>query len=130
MAFFAPTRDSKVRSIKSSRACTSTWSQTSSGARCSSMSRRLNVNSVFEAEGNPTSISLKPHLTSIWKSSSFWPTFIGMASAWLPSRRSTLHQAGAWVRMRFGHWRSGKWTGGNGRYLADGSLSMVVSLSC
>ncbi len=130
MAFFAPTSDSKVRSIKSSRACTSTWSHTSSGARCSSISRRLKVNSVFEADGKPTSISLKPHFTSVWNSSSFWPTFIGMASAWLPSRRSTLHQIGARVRVRFGHWRSGKWTGGNGRYLADGSLSMVVSLSC
>ena len=64
MTLFAPASDSKVRSIKSSRACTSTWSQTSSGARCSSMSRRLKVNSVFEAEGKPTSISLKPHFTS------------------------------------------------------------------
>ena len=120
MAFLAPTSDSKVRSMKSSRACTSTWSQTSSGARFSSMRRRLKVNSVFEAEGKPTSISLKPHFTRVWKSSSFWPTFIGMARAWLPSRRSTLHQTGAWVRTRLGHWRSGKWTGGNGRYLVDG----------
>ena len=61
MAFFAPTSDSTVRSIKSSRACTSTWSHTSSGARFSSMSRRLKVNSVFDADGKPTSISLKPH---------------------------------------------------------------------
>ena len=44
----------------------------------------------------------------------------GTASAWLPSRKSTLHQMGARVRTRFGHWRSGKWTGGNGRYFADG----------
>src|SRR5437667_235024 len=51
---------------------------------------------------------------------------MGMARAWLPSRRSTLHQMGAWVRARFGHWRSGKWTGGNGRYLLDGFLSMAV----
>src|SRR5207248_976893 len=64
MAFFAPTSDSKVRSIKSSLACTSAWSQTSPGAQFSSMSRRLKENSVFDAEGNPTSISLKPHLTT------------------------------------------------------------------
>ena len=62
MTFFAPTSDSTVRSIKSSRACTSTCNQTSSGARFSSMSRRLKVNSVFDADGKPTSISLKPHL--------------------------------------------------------------------
>jgi hypothetical protein len=72
------------------------------------------VNSVFEAEGKPASISLKPHLTSVWNNSSFWLTFMGTASAWLPSRRSTLHQRGAWVRTRFGHCRSGKATGGNG----------------
>jgi len=52
-----------VRSIKSSRAWTSTCSQTSSGARCSSIKRRLKVNSVSEAEGKPTSISLKPVFT-------------------------------------------------------------------
>jgi hypothetical protein len=95
MTFFAPMRDSKVRSIKSSRACTSTWSHTSSGARFSSMSRRLKVNSVFEADGKPTSISLKPIFTSVWNNSSFCDTFIGTASAWLPSRKSTLHQRGA-----------------------------------
>jgi hypothetical protein len=73
--------DSTVRSINSSRACTSTWSQTSAGTRFSSMSRRLNANSVFDADGKPTSISLKPHFTSVWNSSSFWPTFMGTASA-------------------------------------------------
>ena len=28
---------------------------------------------------------------------------IGTARAWLPSRRSTLHHRGAWVRWRAGH---------------------------
>src|SRR5208282_5925082 len=90
------------------------------------MSRRLNANSVFDAEGKPTSISLKPHFTRVWKSSSFWLTFMGTASAWLPSRKSTLHQRGARVRTRSGHCRSGSWTGGNGTYFFDGSLSMVL----
>jgi hypothetical protein len=44
----------------------------------------------------------------------------------LPSRRSTLHQIGARVRTRFGHCRSGNCTGGNGRYLLDGTLSMAL----
>ena len=35
------------------------------------MSRRLKANSVFDADGKPTSISLKPIFTSVWKSSSF-----------------------------------------------------------
>jgi hypothetical protein len=33
----------------------------------------LNVNSVFEAEGKPTSISLKPHLHERLNNSSFLP---------------------------------------------------------
>ena len=129
IAFFAPTSDSTVRSIKSSRACTSTWSHTSSGARFSSMSRRLNVNSVFDADGKPTSISLKPIFTSVWNNSSFCETFMGTASAWLPSRKSTLHQIGARVRTRLGHCRSGRLTGGNGRYFFDGFFCML-SFSC
>src|ERR1035437_5981353 len=122
MTRFAPTSDSMVRSIKSSRAGTSTWTHTSPGPRFSSMSRRLNVNSVFDADGKPTSISLKPIFTSVWNNSSFCETFIGTASAWLPSRKSTLHQRGACVRTRLGHWRAGNVNGGNGRYFLDGSL--------
>ena len=95
MTFFAPTSDSTVRSIKSSRACTSTCNHTSSGAWPFSMSRRLKANSVFDADGKPTSISLKPIFTSVWNNSNFCDTFIGTASAWLPSRKSTLHQRGA-----------------------------------
>src|ERR1700744_79818 len=96
---------------------------TSSGMRPSSMRLRLNWNSVFEAEGKPTSISLNPHRTKASKSSSFCETFIGTASAWLPSRRSTLHQIGAAVSVRLGHWRSGIAMGGKGRYLLlDGKI--------
>src|SRR5271170_8452116 len=90
------------------------------------MSKRLKLNSVFDADGKPTSISLKPVFTSVWNNSNFCDTFIGTASAWLPSRKSTLHQRGACVSVREGHWRSGNATGGNGRYFLDGSLSMVV----
>src|ERR1700733_5296777 len=93
------------------------------------MSNRLKANSVFDADGKPTSISLKPLLTSLWNNSNFCETFIGTASAWLPSRKSTLHHRGACVRTRPGHWRSGNATGGNGRYFFDGSLCMVVWLS-
>src|SRR5438046_9214017 len=91
------------------------------------MRRRLKVNSVLEAEGKPTSISLKPHRTKVWKSSSFWLTFIGTARAWLPSRKSTLHQMGARVTVRFGHWRSDNATVGNGRYFFDGSINISVT---
>ena len=42
---------------------------------------------------------------------------IGSISAWLPSRRSTLHQIGALSMTRVGHCRSGRSIGGNGRYL-------------
>src|SRR5450432_842421 len=95
--------------------------------RPSSMRRRLNSNSVFEADGKPTSISLKPQRTSASKSSSFCETFIGTASAWLPSRRSTEHQMGARVSVWFGHFRSGKWIGGWGRYFTEGLENMDVN---
>ena len=45
--------------------------------------------------GKPTSISLMPMSTSVWNSNSFSSTFIGSIKAWLPSRRSTEHQTGA-----------------------------------
>ncbi len=45
---------------------------------------------------------------------------MGSISAWLPSRRSTLHQIGARVMARDGHCRSGNATGWTGRYLRCG----------
>ena len=54
----APTSDSQVRAINSSRACVSTWIVTSSGIRSSSISIRIKSKSGCEAEGKPTSISL------------------------------------------------------------------------
>ena len=58
IACLAPRRDSKVRSISSSRAWVSTWMVTSSGTRSSSMSWRTKSKSVWLAAGKPTSISL------------------------------------------------------------------------
>src|SRR5215831_551522 len=49
---------------------------------------------------------------------------MGTASAWLPSRKSTLHHRGAAFRVRLGQRRSTSSTGGNGRYFFDGSLSI------
>jgi hypothetical protein len=40
---------------------------------------------------------------------------MGSISAWLPSRRSTLHHRGAWVITVLGHVRSGSGIGVNGR---------------
>ena len=77
----------------------------------------MKSNSIWEAEGNPTSISLKPILTSISKNSIFSSTLIGCARAWFPSRRSTLHHMGARERVRSGHLRWGRGTGGKGAYL-------------
>ncbi|OQV66804.1 hypothetical protein AK51_01630 [Serratia nematodiphila DZ0503SBS1] len=57
----APCSASKVRSIRSSRDCVSTWIVTSSGISRSSISVRTKSKSVCDAEGNATSISLKPH---------------------------------------------------------------------
>ena len=41
-------------------------------------------------------------------------SLMGWARAWLPSRRSTLHQMGACVRWRAGHWRFGRSISGKG----------------
>ena len=124
MAFFTPCRDSIVRRISDSRACVSTWMLTSSGIRFSSISRRTKLNSVCEADGKPTSISLKPMFTSSWNISSLRSTLMGSISAWLPSRRSVLSQIGALVSTASGQVRSFRPTGANGRYLEAGCCNM------
>src|SRR5258708_6335864 len=47
---------------------------------------------------------------------------IGSMSAWLPSRRSTLHQRGALVIRADGQVRSSRRAGRNGRYFSNGIL--------
>ncbi len=81
IALWAPATLSKVRRIRCSRDWVSTWIHTSSGIRFSSMSLRAKSNSVCEAEGKPTSISLKPVLTRRSNMSSFSSTLIGVARA-------------------------------------------------
>ena len=58
------------------------------------MIRRWKSKSVCDADGKPTSISLKPMSTSVWNSASLRSESMGSMSAWLPSRRSTLAQRG------------------------------------
>jgi len=125
MACFTPWRASSERRMRSSRHWQRIWMETSAGMRFSSIRRRQNSNSIWEADGKPTSISLKPISTSRSKYSSFSSTLMGWARAWLPSRRSTLHQIGACVSVRLGHWRLGRRTGGNGRYFVIGGFCMT-----
>ncbi len=94
-ACFAPASASNVFFMMCSLDCVSTWIVTSSGIRSCSISARQNSYSVSDAAGKPISISLKPISTSTLKNSSFSSRFIGTISAWLPSRRSTLHHMGA-----------------------------------
>src|SRR5690606_13756564 len=70
-----------------------------------------------DADGKPISISLKPIATSLSNSSSFCSTDIGATSAWLPSRRSTLHQSGADSITRSGHVLSRSTSGRYALYL-------------
>ena len=109
-----------VRRIKCSRAWTKTCTETSFGINFFSINSRVKANSVSEAEGNPISISLKPISHNILNISNFSETFIGIAKAWLPSRKSTEHQRGAWVIDASGHWRFSKRTVWKGRYLEPG----------
>ena len=84
------------------------------------MIRRWKSKSVWEAEGNPTSISLKPTSTSVWNSASLRSGSMGSMRAWLPSRRSTLAQRGARVNWRSGQVRSCRTSGTCERYLSKG----------
>ena len=65
MARRMPFTASNVRSIKGSRACTSTCTVTSRGMRSRSIRSRQKSKSVCDAEGKPISISLKPISTSL-----------------------------------------------------------------
>ena len=110
IAFLQPLSASKVLRIKCSRLCVSTCNDTSSGTKPSSIIFLMNLYSVSLAAGKPTSISLKPISMSVLNSLSFWSIFIGTASAWLPSRKSTLHHTGAESIFLSGHCRFGNFT--------------------
>ena len=84
-----------------SRACVRTCTVTSSGMRPLSISVRRKTYSVSLAAGKPTSISLKPTRSNSLKNSTFCSSVIGSMSAWLPSRRSTLHHTGARSTLSF-----------------------------
>ena len=86
-----------------------------------SISSRTKLKSVSDADGNATSISLKPIATSVLNIRILRAASIGSNSARLPSRRSVLIQIGAFVIVRDGHVRSGRLTGVNGRYFVAGS---------
>src|SRR5450830_38811 len=129
MAFFAPRRDSKVRSIKSSRPWVSTWMVVSSGMWLPSIRVRTKSKSVCEAAGNEASISFTPTATKVFQKRSFLTASMGSISDWLPSRRSELHQIGALVIVFDGQVRSGISMVGNARYFEDGSLSMLIGKS-
>src|SRR5690606_27360137 len=126
MARLAPLSDSKVRSMRSSRAWVSTWMVTSSGIWPPSINSRTKSKSVCEAEGKPTSISFRPTATRHLKKRIFFCASIGSISDWLPSRRSVDSQIGARSMILSGQVRSGRVMDVKGRYLLDGLVSMVM----
>ena len=97
-----------MRSISSRRHCVSTWIVTSSGIRSSSISWRTKSKSGCEADGKPTSISLKPIATRALNICSLRAGSIGSMRAWLPSRRSTEHQIGRLLDLAVGPLAVGK----------------------
>ena len=125
----APRTDSMVRRMRSSRAWVSTWMVTSAGMWPPSMRVRTKSKSVCEADGKPTSISLKPISHTVRNMRILRSTFIGSNSAWLPSRRSVLIQTGARSMTLFGHWRSASAIGAKGRYLAAGFCNIMARSS-
>ena len=93
---------------------------TSSGMAPCSMISRTNRKSVSDADGKPTSISVKPISTSLVNIFHLRSGSIGSMSAWLPSRRSTEHHSGASVMTFDGHVRSGRSIGAKARYFPVG----------
>jgi hypothetical protein len=81
---------------------------------------RTKSKSGWEAEGKPTSISLKPIFTSVSNMRRLRSGSMGSMSAWLPSLRSTEHQRGALTSFLSGQVRSRSSSGTNGRYLSNG----------
>ncbi|CFU79902.1 Uncharacterised protein [Bordetella pertussis] len=135
MACLAPAAASTVRLMRSSRDWVRTMMVTSSGMRFSSISLRTKSKSVCDADGKPTSISLKPIFTSCSKKRTLRSTLMGSISDWLPSRKSVLIQMGGWVMRRLGQVRSAKSRakGWNGTYLVAGLASIIStprSVSC
>ena len=114
VARLAPTSDSAVREIRSSRACVSTEMVTSSGTLSPSISWRTKSKSVCDADGKPTSISLYPSETSSSNMRILREGVMGSIRAWLPSRKSVDSQRGAFSMRLVGHVRSGTSTGMNG----------------
>lgn len=49
---------------------------------------------------------------------------MGSTKLWLPSLRSVDSHRGALSIVLEGHWRSGRFSGGNFRYFFEGSLSL------
>ncbi len=84
------------------------------------MSWRQKSKSGWLAAGKPTSISLKPIATSSWNIFSLRAGSIGSMRAWLPSRRSTEHQRGAWSVTTLGHVRSSRTIGTKAWYFSKG----------
>src|SRR5699024_377085 len=127
MAFFAPAKDSTVRSLSSGPDWVRPMIVTSSGIWSFSISKRTKSKAVCDAEGKPTSISLKPVRMKRSKKRSFCSGFMGSMSAWLPSRKSVLIQMGALVMVLEGQVRSLKPSlkGGKGIYFLEGSEIMI-----
>ena len=99
------------------------------GSGLPSISLRTKSNSTCEAEGKPTSISLKPIATSVSNMRSLRAMSIGSISAWLPSRRSTLHQIGRLGQHGVGPGAVVQADGGEGAVLAGGLLQHGMDLS-
>ena len=72
------------------------------------------------AAGKPISISLKPMRTSVSNMRRLRSGSIGSMSAWLPSRRSTLHHSGAFSMRLLGQVRSSSTSGSQGLYFSKG----------
>ena len=81
-----------------------------------STSMRTKSKSVFDADGNPTSISFTPSRTSSSNIRCLRAESIGLIRDWLPSRRSVEHQIGWRSTTLSGQVRSGRSTRSYGRY--------------
>jgi hypothetical protein len=128
MAFFAPRSASRSAMMSSSRHWQRIWMATSPGMRFSSMRRRQKSNSICEADGKADLDFLEADFHEQLEILEFLLDAHGLGEGLVavaeidaaPERR-------AGSRVRLGHWRLGRATGGNGRYLVMGAGCMERS---
>ena len=127
IARFAPMSDSTVRSIKSSRACTSTWSRDVIGNAVFLDQPAVELEFGIRGRGKADLDFLEPAFHQRVEQLEFLRDVHRHGQRLVAIAQIDAAPARRCVSVRLGHWRSGRSTGGKGRYFLDGFLSICFS---